>query len=207
MALIHYVLGLWFANILSKLCRSEPIILEFPEMTSSTRRDHWLALVKEIVLLHHFISKFNVESPSKSWELHARTIFGILRLHAAREMLRISPPIPTNFLIFSLFDELPKGNHVLEDLFSSLKTTNGICTSNTASVLKGLSMPCLIDSMIEIKEVLEKQSTEKADSLASLELSINQVREEAKEVRIAQATIEELKDEGISDSYLILMVS
>lgn len=61
--------------------------------------------------------------------------------------------------------------------------------------------------MIEIKEVLEKQSTEKADSLASLELSINQVREEAKEVRIAQATIEELKDEGISDSYLILMVS
>lgn len=61
--------------------------------------------------------------------------------------------------------------------------------------------------MIEIKDVLEKQSTEKADSLASLELSINQVREEAKEVRIAQATIEELKDEGISDSYLILMVS
>ncbi|XP_039140820.1 uncharacterized protein LOC120278003 isoform X2 [Dioscorea cayenensis subsp. rotundata] len=77
--------------------QSEPIILEFPEMTSSTRRDHWLALVKEIVLLHHFISKFNVESPSKSWELHARTIFGILRLHAAREMLRISPPIPTKF--------------------------------------------------------------------------------------------------------------
>lgn len=96
---------------------------------------------------------------------------------------------------------------MLEDLFSSLKTTNGICTSNTNSVLKGLSMPCLIDSMIEIKDVLEKQSTEKADSLASLELSINQVREEAKEVRIAQATIEELKDEGISDSYLILMVS
>ncbi|KAM0951924.1 hypothetical protein DsansV1_C03g0030971 [Dioscorea sansibarensis] len=185
--------------------QSEPIILEFPEMTSSTRRDHWLALVKEIILLHHFISKFDVESKPKSWELHARTIFGILRLHAARELLRISPPIPTNFLIFSLFDELPKGNHVLEDLFSSLKPTNGINTSSTTSLLKDLSMPCLIDSMIEIKEVLEKQSTEKANSLASLELSINQVREEAKEARIAKATIEELKDEGISDSCLVLM--
>ncbi|KAJ0982575.1 hypothetical protein J5N97_010830 [Dioscorea zingiberensis] len=185
--------------------QTEPVVLEFPEMTSSTRRNHWLTLVKEIILLHDFISKYNIKSPSKSWEIHARTIFGILRLHAAREMLRLSPPTPTNFLIFSLLDELPKGDYVLEDLSNSLKAIDGIHPSSATSVLKGLKMSCPIDSTMEIEEVLEKQSSEKADSLASLELSINQVREEAKEASIAKATIEELKDEGITDSCLVLM--
>ncbi|KAL8483838.1 hypothetical protein ACS0TY_026505 [Phlomoides rotata] len=99
----------------------EGIVLEFPEMTSSTRRDHWLALVTEIMLLNKFISKFNVESEVQVWEMHARTILGIIRLHAAREMLRMCPPEPRSFLIFALLDELPKGNYVLEELSGSLK--------------------------------------------------------------------------------------
>ncbi|KAL0338763.1 UNVERIFIED_CONTAM: hypothetical protein Sangu_1398400 [Sesamum angustifolium] len=86
----------------------EGVVLEFPEMTSSTRRDHWLALGKEVMLLHQFLSKFKVESALEVWEMHARTILGIIRLHAAREMLRISPPVPESFLIFALLDELPR---------------------------------------------------------------------------------------------------
>ncbi|CAA6653777.1 unnamed protein product [Spirodela intermedia] len=87
----------------------ESIILEFPELTSSTRRDHWLSLTKEVILLHQFLSKFGIESPQERWEMQARTILGIIRLHAVREMLRIAPPVPRNFLIFTLFDELPRG--------------------------------------------------------------------------------------------------
>ncbi|KAF2306895.1 hypothetical protein GH714_022391 [Hevea brasiliensis] len=35
----------------------EGIVLEFPEMTSSTRRDHWLALTKEVMLMNQFLSE------------------------------------------------------------------------------------------------------------------------------------------------------
>ena len=102
-------------------------------MTSSTRRDHWLALVKEVMSLHHFLQKFNVESYVEAWEMHARSILGIIRLHAARELLRMSPPIPKNFLIFTLCEELPKGDYVLQELAASLKklTTEHPCSGST----------------------------------------------------------------------------
>lgn len=110
-------------------------------MTSSTRRDHWLALIKEIILLHRFLRKFKVDSPSGSQEIHARTILGIIRLHAAREMLRISPPIPKNFLIFDLLDELPKGDYVLEDLAESMKKVDTGHSCSASSILRSLNIP------------------------------------------------------------------
>ncbi|KAG6511256.1 hypothetical protein ZIOFF_029313 [Zingiber officinale] len=76
---------------------SEPLVIEFPEMTSSTRRDHWLTLIKEVILLHRFILKFDIQNPIQAWEIHARSILGIFRLHAARELLRISSPSPQTF--------------------------------------------------------------------------------------------------------------
>lgn len=45
------------------------------------------------------------------------------------------------------------------------------------------------------------------DIPSSLESAINQVREEAKEVEIAKATTEVLKEDGIGESATVLMVS
>ncbi|KAF8393956.1 hypothetical protein HHK36_020158 [Tetracentron sinense] len=184
---------------------SECVVLEFPELTSSTRRDHWLCLIKEIILLHRFVSKFKVESPIQVWELHARTILGIIRLHAAREMLRISPPVPTNFLIFTLFDELPKGDYVLEELANSLKQINSIHPCSASSILRNLNMSNPNVSSIKVKEEVEEIISSQADNFSSLETTINQVREEAKEIGNAKATAEGLKEEGISDSVVVLM--
>ncbi|OVA00886.1 Protein of unknown function DUF639 [Macleaya cordata] len=185
---------------------SESLILEFPEMTSSTRREHWFSLIKEVILLHQFLSKFNVESPQQAWEMHARTILGIIRLHAAREMLRISPPVPTNFLIFSLFDELPKGDYVLEEMANSLKQVSSIHPCSASSILRSLNMSNPGISSIEVKEeeVEESFSTDQTDNV-SLESTITQVREEAKDIGIAKATVEGLNEEGISDSFIVLM--
>ncbi|PKI69181.1 hypothetical protein CRG98_010448 [Punica granatum] len=47
-----------YDKFLKEIDQSEGFILEFPEITSSTRRDHWLALTKEIMLMHRFLSKF-----------------------------------------------------------------------------------------------------------------------------------------------------
>lgn len=187
--------------------RSEGIVLEFPEMTSSTRRDHWLALAKEVMLMHQFLSKYKVKCPIQSWEMYARTILGIIRLHAAREMLRISPPAPTKFLIFALFDELPKGDYVLEELAESLKKVNSGHPCSASSVLRSLNM--FVQPLVSSIEVTQtdKECKSDQDNIHSLESAINQAREEAKDVEIAKATAEELKEEGISESVTVLIVS
>ncbi|KAJ0013433.1 hypothetical protein Pint_20032 [Pistacia integerrima] len=179
---------------------SEGIVLEFPEMTSSTRRDHWLSLMKEILLMHQFLSKYKVECPIQAWEMHARTILGIIRLHAAREMLRISPPDPKNFLIFALYDELPKGDYVLDKLADSLKKVNCAHPCSGSSILRSMNL-----SIISTVNVEEEHTSISDDSPSTLETAINQVREEAKETEIAKSTTEVLKEEGLSENVLVLM--
>ncbi|PIM99051.1 hypothetical protein CDL12_28458 [Handroanthus impetiginosus] len=183
----------------------EGVVLEFPEMTSSTRRDHWLALVKEIMLLHRFLMQFKVESALEAWEMHARTILGIVRLHAAREMLRISPPLPESFLIFALLDEVPKGDYVLQELADSLKKFTGGHPCSASSILRNLnvSQPCV--PCLEPQQISENSEIVQPRDLSSLESAINQAREEAKEADIAKATAEGLKEEGISESAQVLM--
>ncbi|KAI6697022.1 hypothetical protein NL676_017141 [Syzygium grande] len=186
---------------------SEGIILEFPEITSSTRRDHWLALTKEIMLMHKFLSRQKVESPSQAWELHSRTILGIVRLHAAREMLRISPPLPRNFLIFALFDELPKGDYVLEELAESLKKDGSRQPCSASSILRTINMSILTLPDTEVEEVGKECTTASVqdNNYFSLKTAINKVREEAREIEIAKATTEGRKEEGIGDSAAVLM--
>lgn len=172
-------------------------------MTSSTRRDHWLAIVKEIMLLHKFLAKFKVESPLQKWEMHARTILGIIRLHAAREMLRISPPDPKSFLIFLLFDELPTGSNVLQEVAESLKTVDIGHPCSATSVLRNLNVS---QGCTQHTEKETGIANNRPDNLESLETAVEQVREEAKEINIAKAKADELKDEGIGNSALVLMV-
>ncbi|KAL7596059.1 hypothetical protein Lser_V15G28586 [Lactuca serriola] len=181
--------------------------IEFPELTSCTRRDHWLALVNEIMLLHKFLSKFKVESPLEAWEMHARTILGIIRLHAAREMLRISPPNPKNFLIFALFDELPTGSNVLHELAESLKSVKSGHPCSASSILRNLNVSACIPCAEEdiSVEQSDKNVNNQPDNLLSLETAVDQVREEAKEINSAKATADELKEDGIGDSALVLM--
>ncbi|OIT38642.1 PREDICTED: uncharacterized protein LOC109239154 [Nicotiana attenuata] len=202
----------------------EGVVFEFPEMTSSTRRDHWLSLVKEIMLLHRFLQKFKVDSPLESWEMHARTILGVIRLHAAREMLRISPPVPKNFLIFDLLDELPKGDYVLKELAESLKKVDTGHPCSASLILRSLNVAQLFVPSVEVKEINDNvrskeindnirskeindniTSPVQVDNVSSLESAIEQSREEAKEIELAKATVEELKEEGIGDSVQVLM--
>lgn len=188
--------------------REDGFQIEFPELTSSTRRDHWLALVREIMLLHKFLAKFKVESPLQAWEMHARAILGIIRLHAAREMLRISPPNPKSFLIFALFDELPTGSNVLEELAQSLKTVKSGHPCSASSILRNLNVSQACIPCAESELGLEQPETvsNQPENLESLETAVEQVREEAKEINTAKATADEVKNDGIGDSALVLMV-
>lgn len=168
------------------------------------------------MLLHRFLQKFKVDSPLESWEMHARTILGIIRLHAAREMLRISPPVPKNFLIFDLLDELPKGDYVLKELAESLKKVDTGHPCSASSILRSLNVAQLFVPSVEVKEINDNvrgkeindsiTSPLQVDNVSPLESAIEQSREEAKEIELAKATVEELKEEGIGNSVQVLMV-
>ncbi|KAK3150526.1 hypothetical protein QOZ80_3AG0234270 [Eleusine coracana subsp. coracana] len=184
---------------------SEPLVLEFPEMTSSTRRDMWLTLIREILFIHRFISMYSIESPIHKWEVHSRIILGVIRLHAAREMLRMSPPLPSSFLVFSLYDDLPKGDFVLEQLASNLKQTSTITRLSASYVFKSLSKSRLVPLSAEMAKDSDMDSNSHEQPLASLENTIDQVKDEAKEVTAANVTVDGMKDEGITDSLLVLV--
>jgi hypothetical protein len=175
-------------------------------MTSSTRRDMWLTLIREVLFIHRYISMYNIESPVHKWEVHSRIILGVIRLHAAREMLRMAPPPASSFLVFSLYDDLPKGDFVLEQLASNLKQTSTITRLSASYVFKGLSKSYVIPLSAEIAKDHETDSNGHEQPLASLENKIDQVKDEAREVTAANAAIEGMRDEGITDSLLVLVV-
>ena len=160
--------------------------------------------------MHQFLKKYNVESPLQAWEVHSRTILGIIRLHAAREMLRISPPDPKKFLIFSLFEEVPKGDSVLEELAEisqKVGTTKNPCSAG--SILRNMNMEQLGSILKEEEEDKYKEKSkviDKEEMLASLEGAVNQTREEGREIEKAKATTRELEEEGITESVAVLMV-
>ncbi|KAF3773578.1 hypothetical protein EJ110_NYTH55027 [Nymphaea thermarum] len=72
----------------------------------------------------------------------------------AREMLKIYPPPPSNFLIFTLFEELPKGDYVMEELANELKQMTEIGLCSVTSLLKSLNLvhPKVVD--MNLGEVL-----------------------------------------------------
>ncbi|KAM0890090.1 hypothetical protein ACQ4PT_027277 [Festuca glaucescens] len=183
----------------------EPLLLEFPEMTSSIRRDLWLTMIREVIFLHRFISTYNIESPIHKWEVHSRVILGVIRLHAAREMLRMSPPPPSSFLIFSLYDDLPKGDFVLEQLANNLKETSTITPFSASYVFKSLNKSDPIALFAEMAKEHDRDSSSHEQPLTSLGNTIDQVRDEAREVTVANAHIEGMKEEGLTDSLLVLV--
>ncbi|VFR01770.1 unnamed protein product [Cuscuta campestris] len=207
--------GLWGAPLFDKAIvyqssQLQGVVLEFPEITSSTRREHWLALVKEIMLLHKFMMNFEVQSQVESWEMHARIILGIIRLHAAREMLRSSPPLPKGFLIFNLLDELPKGDYVLKELAGSLKMHNIYHPCSASSILKTVSVSQPSTSSTETEMIMDDAKGSSSPLLAlpenvsSLEDAIFQAREEEKEINVAKATVQGVREEGIAHNILAL---
>ncbi|OWM80954.1 hypothetical protein CDL15_Pgr006985 [Punica granatum] len=84
-------------------------------------------------------------------------------------------------MIFSPFDELPQADIVLEELADSSNKGGVRQPCGASLILKTINMSGSLDSALEVKE--------------------------AEEVEITKATVEGLKDEGIDESALVLIVS
>ncbi|CAK9859332.1 unnamed protein product [Sphagnum jensenii] len=196
----------------------EPVVLEFPELTGCTRRDYWLAIIREVIAAHQFIRTFQLEGVGKA-EALAKAVLGIARLRATRETSHVLPPKPETLLTYSWGEEMPAGDLVLAALADTLHHPGGvneqavadldvnqsgriyansaasIVASFRSSTLKGVDKGK--EASVPIGEVLIGEMT-------PLEKAIVQSRDNSKKVMLAQATIEGVRVEGIGTNLAVL---
>lgn len=194
-------------------CRVDPVVLEFPELTGRTRRDYWLAIIREVISVHQFIITHQVEGVGRS-EALAKAVLGVARLRATKETFHVLPPRPESLLTYSLGAEMPGGDLILAELANSLRNSTGQANDESATRLYGISAAAVVATFrpstprgadkckeppLPIGEILIGETT-------PLEKAILQSRDNSKRVLLAQATIEGVKVEGIGSNAAVMKV-
>ncbi|XP_024389635.1 uncharacterized protein [Physcomitrium patens] len=198
----------------------DPVVLEFPELKGRSRRDYWLAIIREVMLVHQFIRTYQLEGVGKA-EALAKAVLGIARLRATKETFHVLPPRPESLLTYSLGAEMPGGDFILAELANSLCSSGrGEGQASVVSVLDkyqdnkihAISAAAIGDNFrlltpkgaekikeapVSVGEILIGETT-------PLEKAILQSRDNNKKVLEAQATIEGVKVDGIGTNSAVL---
>ncbi|GAA0174629.1 hypothetical protein LIER_27978 [Lithospermum erythrorhizon] len=192
---------------------SEPVIMEFPELKGHTRRDYWLAIIREILLVHRFINKFQLGGIQRD-ETLLKAIFGILRVQALRDMNATIPLRFEDLLMFNACDQLPGGDLILETLanmsmareverINSPKSStrmysiSALATATNLGFVFGTSSKFSNEAGIVVGEVTVGENT-------SLEKAIKESRSDYKKVVLAQATVDGVKVDGLDTNLAVM---
>lgn len=188
---------------------SEPVVLEFPEMTGHSRRDYWLAIIQEIIYVHEFIRKFKLSGIEKE-EVLSKAILSILRLQAVNDSLTSTYVQPDLLLMFNVCDQLPGGDLILETLARRIssqrieQTANydsksGMHSISSSSILSNLGFLSndAIGSKLLVGELV-------VGELNCIEKAVVESRSSLKHVKSAQATVNGVKVEGIGTNLAVM---
>eukprot|EP00249_Psilotum_nudum_P019964 c27499_g1_i1 orf=480-2570(+) len=195
----------------------EAVVLEFPEFTGHSRRDYWLAIIREIISVHQFVRKFQVGEIGQA-EALSRALLGISRLRATWEVNHMLPSQPESILTFSMAEELPGGDLILQALAESLPSgdrevlnavagskpkISGLYARSAVATLASLGFSSLkgtgtaVDASLPVGEFL-------IGDLTPLEKAVLQSRDSHKKVELAQATINGVKVDGIGTNIAVM---
>lgn len=203
--------------------------MEFPEFKGNSRRDYWLDVCLEILHAHRFIRKHNFKGIQKS-EVIAKAIIGILRFRAVREASNFSLSHYKTLLAFNLAESLPGGDLILESLSCRLALLNvgatqhdgtGTAYAKQRSILSPtkwqptlspvslltldrmgftLQKEANLDGLVMIGEVC-------VGEINPLEMAVKQSVVETGRAEAAQATVDQVKVEGIDTNVAIMKVT
>ncbi|KAG1330629.1 hypothetical protein COCNU_02G005970 [Cocos nucifera] len=189
--------------------RSEPVIVEFPELTGHSRRDYWLAIMQEILYAHRFIRKFQTKGVEKE-ETLSKAVLGILRLQAIQDLVPSIPLQCEALLMFNLCDQLPGGDLILEtlaDLVSS-RRLDQVNKSSSGSEMYSISALAVLSNLgVESQDANDERllvGELVVGQMSSLEKAVSESRDNYKMVELAKATVDGVKVDGI-DTNLALM--
>ncbi|KAG9448921.1 hypothetical protein H6P81_008886 [Aristolochia fimbriata] len=191
----------------------EPVVMEFPELIGNSRRDYWLAIVREILYAHRFIRKYHMKGLQQE-EALSKAILGILRVQALQDTIATEQLHYESLLMFNLADRLPGGDLVLE-AFASLLASHEMEQGNTVSVQSGMySMSAM--AMLSNLGAVFGSSTQAVEErrvlvgdivvgeVTSLEAAVKESRSNFKKVELAQATVNGVKVEGIDTNLAVM---
>ncbi|KAM4121271.1 hypothetical protein ACJW30_03G195300 [Castanea mollissima] len=199
----------------------EPVYLEFPEFRGNSRRDYWLDICLEILYAHGFIRKNNLKEIQKS-EILAKAILGIFRYRAVREAFRFSSSHYKTLLAFNLAESLPGGDKILETLSSRLALLNdgvGIANAKRQSTLSPKKQqptlsPVSLLALSQLGFVLEREANLDGQAVIigdicvgetnPLELAVKQSLLDTGMAEAAQATVDQVKVEGIDTNVAVM---
>ncbi|XP_039163570.1 uncharacterized protein LOC104421683 isoform X2 [Eucalyptus grandis] len=190
----------------------EPVIIEFPEIKGHKRRDYWLAIVREILYVHRFINKFQITGIERD-EAISKAILGILRVQAIQNMNTSGPLCYEALLMFSLCDQLPGGDLIMEALAkllclresdrSNSKFNRRMYSMSSVSMisnlgfLSGNSSSHLSEEGLPVGEISVGQ-------LSFLERAVKESGDNYKEVVVARESCDGAKVNGIDTNLAVM---
>lgn len=193
----------------------DPVIMEFPELKGHTRRDYWLAIIREILYVHRFIRKFQITGIERE-EALLKAIFGILRVQALKDMSSTSADHISyeDLLMFNVCDQLPGGDVILETLANrsvvrELERTNSPkCRSEVHSV-SALAMASNLGFVFGASSHVPNATGISVGEIAvgemtPLEKAVKESRTNYKNLVSAQATVDGVKVDGIDTNLAVI---
>ncbi|MBA0638019.1 hypothetical protein Godav_029678 [Gossypium davidsonii] len=205
--------GPWGTRLFDKAVLSEPAIIEFPELKGHTRRDYWLAVIREILYVHRFINKFHITGIEKDDAL-SKASLGILRVQAIQEISSSSTVCFESLLMFNLCDQLPGGDLILETL-ANMSSSRGLNWGNNIVASGGMYSISALTTVSNLGVMFGSSSNNPSEAgllvgelavgeMSSLERAVKESRENYKKVVLAQETVNGVKADGIDTNLAVM---
>ncbi|KAG0474438.1 hypothetical protein HPP92_014124 [Vanilla planifolia] len=197
---------------------TDPVYFEFPELKGHSRRDYWLAIIKEVLLAHRFIRKFNLTEVQREEALSA-AIIGIFRYRAIREAFHLNLSNFKSILLFSLAEKLPKGDMILEALSNHLEILQAgselhddveVKTDTDPNVLSVASYNLAVIGLMPLEKLQRNEKRNfmvpliNVGQLASLEMAVKESYFCSGRVEEACASVDQVKVEGIGTNLAVM---
>ncbi|KAE8100819.1 hypothetical protein FH972_018674 [Carpinus fangiana] len=202
----------------------EPVYLEFPEFKGNSRRNYWVDICLEILRAHRFIRKHNLKEIQKS-EVLAKATLGIFRYHAVREGFQFFSSHYKSLLAFNLAESLPRGDTILETLSYRLGLLNvgaaqhdgaGVAYAKKQSPTKQQPTlsPVSLLTLSQLGFISQKEANLNGEAVIvgdiyagetnPLEMAVKQSVLDTGKAEAAQATIDQVKVEGIDTNVAVM---
>ncbi|CAL0322229.1 unnamed protein product [Lupinus luteus] len=201
------------AVLYSSVSLSEPAVFEFPELKGHARRDYWLAIIREILNVHKFISNYRMKGVARD-EAIWKAVLGILRLQAIQDINSSIHIQYETLLMFNVCDQLPGGDLILETLASMLNLRDSD-RENDARAGTGMYSISASDMVSNLGFVFGTSSNNSNESriavgevsvgeMSPLERAVKESKNNYKKVVSAQATVEGVKVDGIDTNIAVM---
>ncbi|KAJ6888360.1 hypothetical protein NC652_029421 [Populus alba x Populus x berolinensis] len=201
------------AVLYKSISLSEPAVIEFPELKGHTRRDYWLAVIREILFVHRFIKKFKISGVERDAAL-SLAVLGILRLQAIQEIISVNSVHCETLLIFNLCDQLPGGDLILETLanISSLRKLDRTNSDKTGGGVHSISARAMVSNLgfmlgtssTDLNEAGLVVGETAVGKMSSLEKVVKESQSSFKKAVLAQETVDGVKVDGIDTNLAVM---